>query len=340
VDVATIDAWATDAALATLRVAFGIMIAAHGWNKVSTPARRAGVPEWFASIGMRAPRLQARVAAATEIGVGLALVLGLATPLAAAGLVGLMVVAGIAGHGRNGFFVFRPGQGWEYTAMVGVAGVAIGALGAGRWSLDRALGLGWGAAVDGGIALALGVGAGLLHLAVSWRPGRVIVRAGLGLVVAVIAAMWIYALFFASKESVNRIGDGDWTSRAEATCATAKADRAALADLRRIDDAGPDALARRADLVDAATDGLARAIAEVGERMPRDAKGAAIVPLWLADYDVYIADRRAYADALRRGDNSPFSETTTEGLPVSEKLATFAADNDMPSCRPPMDLSV
>lgn len=339
-DGATIDAWASDAALAVLRVAFGVMIAAHGWNKVSTAARRAGVPEWFASIGMRAPRLQARAAAATEIGVGVALVLGLATPLAAAGLVGLMVVAGVAGHGRNGFFVFRPGQGWEYTAMVGVVGVAIGAVGAGRWSIDHALGAPSGAALGGGVALALGVGAGLLHLAISWRPGGVIVRAALGVVVAAIAAMWVYALFFASRESVNRIGDAEWTSRAEAVCAVATAERAALADLRRIDEAGPDALARRADLVDAATDGLARAIAEVGDRLPRDDKGAAIVPLWLADYGTYVADRRAYADALRRGDNAPFSETTAEGLPLSEKLATFAADNDMPSCRPPMDLSV
>jgi putative oxidoreductase len=46
-----------------------------------------------------------------------------------------MVVAGVAGHGRNGFFVFRPGQGWEYTAMLGVLGIAIGAWGA-RMPMD------------------------------------------------------------------------------------------------------------------------------------------------------------------------------------------------------------
>ena len=74
--------------------------------------------------------------------------------------------------------------------------------------------------------------------------------------------------------------------------------------------------------------------------MPSDAKGQALIPLWLADYDTYVADRRDYAEQLRGGDNSPFAETTTEGLPLSEKIATFAGDNRMKNCAPPIDLSV
>ena len=339
-DIKAGDATAGALALATLRVAFGAMICAHGWNKVSSRARRAATPPWFASIGMRAPRLQARAAAVTEMLVGLALMLGVATPLAAAGLVGLMVVAGVAGHAGNGFFIFRPGQGWEYTAMVGVVGVCIGALGPGDWSLDALVGWRTGPAAGGAVALGLGVGAGCAHLALSWRRAAAIGRALLGLVVAGLVAMWVYALFLAPTESVNRIGDAAWAARAEAACAVAARERAALADLRRIDDAGPDALARRADLVDAATDGLERAIAAARGTLPTDDKGAAIVPLWLADYDTYLADRREYARTLRTGVNPPFRETTVEGIPLSEKLATFAAANDMPSCRPPMDLSV
>jgi hypothetical protein len=30
----------------------------------------------------------------------------------------------------------------------------------------------------------------------------------------------------------------------------------------------------------------------------------------------------------------------TEGLPISEKISTFAADNQMLSCKAPIDLSV
>jgi hypothetical protein len=79
---------------------------------------------------------------------------------------------------------------------------------------------------------------------------------------------------------------------------------------------------------------------DLRETLPTDAKGQALIPMWLADYDTYIADRRAYTDQLRRGDNAPFSETTFEGLPLAERIATFAGDNRMPACAPPIDLSV
>jgi putative oxidoreductase len=100
------------------------------------------------------------------------LVLGLLTPLAAAGVVGTMIVALVANHLRNGFFIFRPGEGYEYVLNLVVAGLALGALGGGRVSLDNALGLdldGWT-----GLLIALGAGGGgaALLLATCWRPHR------------------------------------------------------------------------------------------------------------------------------------------------------------------------
>ena len=89
-----------------------------------------------------------------------------------------------------------------------------------------------------------------------------------------------------------------------------------------------------------ATDSLERAVNALTALTVADAKGRALVPLWLADYRTHISDRRAYSDDLRNGVNEPFSETVTEGLPISEKIATFAADNAIPSCAPPIDLSV
>ncbi|MFZ9730333.1 MAG: hypothetical protein ACO3CX_01750 [Ilumatobacteraceae bacterium] len=162
----------------------------------------------------------------------------------------------------------------------------------------------------------------------------------LSVVCVAIAAMWVYALFFASREAVNKIGDEAWTQRANARCLVAKNERLALADYRLIDDVGPEALIGRAELVDRATDTIERMILDLRTTMPSDAKGQALIPLWLADYNTYIADRRAYAQRLRAGDNSPFAETTTEGLPLSEKIATFAGDNRMKNCNPPIDLSV
>lgn len=50
-----------------------------------------------------------------------------------------MAVAWITNHLRNGFFIFRPGEGWEYVMMLTVCGLTISAVGAGQWSLDHAL---------------------------------------------------------------------------------------------------------------------------------------------------------------------------------------------------------
>ena len=167
-----------------------------------------------------------------------------------------------------------------------------------------------------------------------------LVKAFLVVVCAGIALMWVYAFFFASKESVNKIGDREWQEFAESKCAVAEEERIALADLRKVNEAGPDALHERAAIVDKATDTIERAIDAIAGRPVADAKGRALVPLWIADYRTYITDRREYADNLRAGINEPFAESQVDGIPISEKLSTFAADNRMRSCTAPIDLSV
>ncbi len=159
-------------------------------------------------------------------------------------------------------------------------------------------------------------------------------------VFALIGAMWVYALFFASKEVVNEINDRAWTERAEIICKDAATERIALADFRPITDAGADALLERAKIVDLATDTLDEMLLKLEATKPQDAKGQAIIPLWISDYRKYIGDRRVYADQLRLGSNVPFGESIVMGIPLSEKLSTFAADNYMKSCKPPMDLSI
>lgn len=153
-------------------------------------------------------------------------------------------------------------------------------------------------------------------------------------------AMWIYAFGFASKESVNKIGDTVWTQNAESICKKAADKRMQLVDTRQISDAGPDALLERAKIVDLATDTLEEALKSIAQLQVSDEKGKAIVPLWLLDYQQLVKDRREYASMLRSGINKPFSETMVDGLPISEKISTFAADNRMSSCKAPMDLSI
>lgn len=172
----------------------------------------------------------------------------------------------------------------------------------------------------------------------SGTPWRLIRRLTALAALAVFAAFWTWALFFASKEPINRFDDRQWAARAEAICVEAAERRGDLADYRRLDGSDPAMLAERATLVDTATDTIEDALDRLTATMPTDAKGAELVPQWEADYRVYIANRRDYADELRDGLDQPFREARSENIPISERLEVFAADNSMPTCAPPRDL--
>jgi len=170
------------------------------------------------------------------------------------------------------------------------------------------------------------------------------VRILLALLIAGFVAFWTWALFFASKEAVNKIDDRGWAERAEQICADANEARLELSDYRTIvdgDDAEIAALIReRADIVDRATDIIEQMLDDVVAVAPTDEKGQAIVPQWEDEYRSYIQSRRDYADDLRAtGENLAFYEPGADGIPVSERLETFAGDNEMPSCAPPRDLT-
>ena len=143
------------------------------------------------------------------------------------------------------------------------------------------------------------------------------------------AAFWVWALFFASKEAVNKIEDRAWAERAEEICAPVKAE---LRDLERLADIDLDV---RADLVVRSTDLLDGMLDDIEARPPSDEKGRAIVPDWIADWRTLVADRYRYADRLRAGEDVPFTETAVNGVPITERIETFAGDNEMPSCAPP-----
>lgn len=166
----------------------------------------------------------------------------------------------------------------------------------------------------------------------------------LAVVIVGFAAFWIWALFFASKDAVNRIDDRAWAERAEGICAAATEARAELSDFRTLVDAEGEELAalvrERADIVDRASDILDRMLDDVVAVPPADAKGRAIVPQWEDEYRSYLTSRRTYTDRLREtGENLAFYEPGADGIPISERLETFAGDNEMPSCAPPRDLS-
>jgi putative oxidoreductase len=160
-----------DFAALALRTAIGPMLVLHGHNKVFGAGGLKGTTGWFESLGLRPAAVHARMAAATEMGAGTLITLGVANPLPTAAVVGLMATAAATDHRGKGFFVFKGG--WEYTAVVALAATALAGLGHGRWSVERLLGRKQrsGAAMAFG-AVALGLaGAGAL-LASSYRPSQ------------------------------------------------------------------------------------------------------------------------------------------------------------------------
>ena len=159
---------ATDSAALILRLTLGPMMAVHGLNKVFGPDGLEGTTRYFEFLGLRPANVHARVAATTEIGTGVLLTLGAATPLASAGVIGIMAVASATDHKGKGFFVFRGG--WEYVGVVGATAAALSALGPGRFSVDGVRGKARGGLRSALFSTALGVASAVGMLVVSRKP--------------------------------------------------------------------------------------------------------------------------------------------------------------------------
>jgi len=164
---------ATDLALLLLRCVIGLTMAAHGWNKFTGGGKIPGTGRWFDSIGMRPGRLNAYLAASSEVGAGLLLAVGLLTSFGAAGIIGVMTVAGWTTHRSNGFFILK--EGWEYVFVLASVSLVVAVLGPGSWSADDALGI--AGDFDGTtgllIALVVGVGGGVAQMLTFYRPSSV-----------------------------------------------------------------------------------------------------------------------------------------------------------------------
>jgi putative oxidoreductase len=161
-----------DVAFLVIRIWLGFVMIAHGINHGRS---LEGTANWFASKGFRSAPMNARVSAIGEIMIGLALIGGLLTSFAAAGLIATMFVAFWSIHRFAGFFNFhRPDEGFEYVATLAVVGAALAIAGPGRYSLDHVFDI--ADQLDGligGVVAVAGLVAGGAQVAVFWRkPGR------------------------------------------------------------------------------------------------------------------------------------------------------------------------
>ena len=129
-----------DLALLISRLGVGATLAAHGTQKLFGWFGGGGVEGTAAgmeAMGFHPPKQSAVLAGVGETAGGVALALGLATPLGGAAAAATMAAAG-AVHRPAGFFATQGG--FEYTGVLALAGAAVAISGPGRWSLDTLLG--------------------------------------------------------------------------------------------------------------------------------------------------------------------------------------------------------
>ena len=129
-----------DLGLLITRIGLGGTLVAHGTQKLFGwfgGHGLSGTTGGMEAMGFHPPKISAVMAGLGEAGGGALLALGLATPVAGAATASTMLAAG-AVHKPAGFFATEGG--FEYSAVLGLAGTAIAISGPGHYSLDRILG--------------------------------------------------------------------------------------------------------------------------------------------------------------------------------------------------------
>jgi putative oxidoreductase len=126
--------------LTILRIAVGVIFAAHGSQKLFGlfgGYGLAGTAQYMDSIGLHPGYLMATLAGATEFFAGLALIIGLLVRPAALGLTFLSLVAIFTVHISNGLFMAN--NGYEFALALLGGSLAVLIEGAGKLSVDRAI---------------------------------------------------------------------------------------------------------------------------------------------------------------------------------------------------------
>src|SRR5919204_3413975 len=159
----------TDLAFALARAVVGLVVAAHGAQKVFGAWGGPGIEGWKAGMtrmGMRPPTFWGYVSALTELVGGVALALGFLVPVVGALVTMQMAVAIQRAHWAKGFFNTKGGAEFPLTlaAIATIAGVGAPTV----YSLDSVLGV----PVLGAVAYVIVLALAWLAYFVGSRPAR------------------------------------------------------------------------------------------------------------------------------------------------------------------------
>jgi len=155
-----------DIGLLLLRLAVGLTIAAHGAQMLFGWFGGRGLEktgQLFGMLGFQPGRRYALMAALAEIGGGVLLASGYVTPLSAAIIFAVMIVAAFSAHIKQGFVI--ESGGFEYTFVLSVAALTLAFTGPGSLSLDAILGHSWSGGLWGLASIFAGMLASKVPLA-------------------------------------------------------------------------------------------------------------------------------------------------------------------------------
>jgi hypothetical protein len=163
-------------------------------------------------------------------------------------------------------------------------------------------------------------------------------RIGQGLAILVVGGiilMWIYVFSGAAAEDPpDQLDDTGFAVTAEPLCA------AAVDDIAALPSAGEAATAvERAEVLDDANAVLTAMVDDLAEIEVDTTRDRELVDLWIADWRIYIEDRREFADELRIDATAELLVTAREGRQITLTIDRFASKvvNDMESCTTPLD---
>ncbi|GAA0938450.1 DoxX family protein [Pseudonocardia zijingensis] len=134
--IRTLPPSARDAALLVARLLLGVVLIAHGWQKVVSNGLGA-TAEGFGKMGVPLAPVSAAYAGIVELVGGALLLVGAGTALVGVLVVLDMLGAALLVHVGNG--VMASDGGWELVGVIGAAALLLAAVGAGRYSVDHAL---------------------------------------------------------------------------------------------------------------------------------------------------------------------------------------------------------
>lgn len=128
-------------ALLVLRVALGLIVAAHGSQKLFGWFGGGGfvrTGEFMTRQGFRPAWLWALLGGLGEFGGGVLLAAGLLSPLAGAAVFAAMLMAVLKFHWSKGFWSMKGG--YEYPLVLAILGALLALTGPGNYSLDALFG--------------------------------------------------------------------------------------------------------------------------------------------------------------------------------------------------------